>query len=290
MEQGAGHKDFSSISQSARWMVMLKGYTNIPYAREAAELLEYPGKFIPDFNKRELSLWAPAYHLETRYKSIENLLKDLTISNILELSSGFSFRSLDHARKQGVYYIDTDLPDIIAQKREFVKSLLRNINDIKGKLELLPLNVLDEKSFLEITGHFPAGGVAIVNEGLFTYLDRTEQKKLCTVIHSILKERGGCWINADIYLRNRQPQMGLQYNDKVKRFYEQHDTEINSFESFGEAEIFFREMGFEVGKEARVKMSELSSMKYLIRSITLRQLIKYKKIGKLQATWLLKAI
>jgi O-methyltransferase involved in polyketide biosynthesis len=290
MEQAIINRDFSSISPSARWMLLMKGYTNIPFAREVAELLEYPDKYIPDFKKRDFTLWASAIHLESRYWSIDQLLKDLPIKNILELSSGFSFRSLEHARQKGVHYIDTDLPDVIATKKEFVDSLTKDGFNTNGKLELLPLNALDENNFHEIIGHFPQGEVAIVNEGLLTYLDKQEQKKLCLIIHDILMERGGYWITADIYLKNKQPKLGFKYNDEIKEFYKQHHTESNSFESFKEAEMFFKDMGFVIDKEARVKYTEMSSFKYLLKSLTLRQLFKLKSAGKIQATWRLKAV
>lgn len=56
MEQIFVNRDFSSISPSAKWLLLWKGYTNIPFAREVAELLEYPNKYIPDF-KREIILF-----------------------------------------------------------------------------------------------------------------------------------------------------------------------------------------------------------------------------------------
>jgi O-methyltransferase involved in polyketide biosynthesis len=268
----------------------MKGYTNIPFAREAAELLEYPNKYIPDFKKRDFTLWAGAFHFESRYWSIDQLLKDLPIKNVLELSSGYSFRSLEYAMQKGAHYIDTDLPEVIAAKKEFVNSLTKDGFSANGKLELLPLNALDENSFHKIMGHFPQGEVAIVNEGLLTYLDKQEQKKLCSIVHDILIERGGYWITADIYLKNKQPKLGFQYNDEIKEFYKQHDTESNSFESFKEAEMFFRDMDFVIDKEAKIKHSEMSSLKYLIKSLTLRQLLRLRGAGKIQATWRLKAV
>jgi hypothetical protein len=45
MEQSTYSRDFYSISPSARWMILSKGHTSIPYAKEVAELLEYPGKY-----------------------------------------------------------------------------------------------------------------------------------------------------------------------------------------------------------------------------------------------------
>jgi len=49
-------------------------------------------------------------------------------------------------------------------------------------------------------------------------------------------------------------------------------------------------MGFIVDKEANVKKSRLSSLKYLIKSLTLKQLFKLRKAGKVQTTWRLRII
>jgi O-methyltransferase involved in polyketide biosynthesis len=290
MEQMIINRDFSSISPSARWLLLVKGYTNIPFAREVAALLEYPNQYIPDFKKRDYTFWASAIHLESRYWSIDQLLKDLTIKNILELSSGYSFRSLEYTKQKGVHYIDTDLPDVIAAKNEFINSLEKDGFITNGKLELLPLNVLDENNFHKITGHFTQGEVTIVNEGLLTYLDKQEKKKLCSIIHDILMERGGYWITADIYLKDKQPKLGFKFDDEIKDFNEQQNTEGNSFESFKEAEMFFKDTGFVIDREAKIKYSALSSFKYLMKSLTFKQLFKLKSIGKIQATWRLKAV
>jgi O-methyltransferase involved in polyketide biosynthesis len=290
MEQITTSRDFSSISPSAKWMILLKGHTNIPYAREVAELLEYPNKYVPDFRKKDFTFWASTLGLERRYWSINELLNDLTIKNILELSSGYSFRSLEYTQQKGLNYIDTDLPDVISAKKEFINCLRKDELNSNGRLDLLPLNALDKDKFLEIIGHFPQGEVAIVNEGLLTYLDNQEKKKLCSIIHDIMMERGGYWITADIGLKNKESKLGLKYNDEIKQFNEQHNTEGNSFESFKEAEIFFKEMGFVIDKLAKVKYSEMSSFKYMIRSLTLRQLFKMRNTGQIFATWRLKAV
>jgi hypothetical protein len=103
-------------------------------------------------------------------------------------------------------------------------------------------------------------------------------------------ERGGYWITADIGLKDKETKPGLKYNDEIKEFNERQNTEGNSFESFIEAEVFFRKMGFVIEKQARVKYSELSSFKYMIRSLTFRQLFKMRNTGQIQATWRLKAV
>src|SRR5271157_640241 len=113
MEQrNSATRNFNSISPSAKSLLLMKGHTNIPFARQTAELLEYPDKFNPDYDKKDMTFWARTLHFETRYRSIDQLLADLPNKNILELSSGFSFRGLQTIRQKGFYYIDTDLPDV----------------------------------------------------------------------------------------------------------------------------------------------------------------------------------
>jgi hypothetical protein len=54
--------------------------------------------------------------------------------------------------------------------------------------------------------------------------------------------------------------------------------------------MFFKDMGFVIDKEAKIKYSKMSSFKYLIRSLTIRQFLKLRSRGKIQATWRLKAV
>lgn len=88
-------RDFSSISSSAKWILLMKGHTNIPYAKEAAALVEAPRPFVPNLQSADRSFWGRTLHFESRYYSIDALLHGQAVSNVLELSSGFSFRGLD---------------------------------------------------------------------------------------------------------------------------------------------------------------------------------------------------
>jgi hypothetical protein len=68
----------------------------------------------------------------------------------------------------------------------------------------------------------------------------------------------------------------------------QHNIEEKKFNSFKEAESFFRRMRFLIDKEAIVKRSELSSIRHFLKSVTSKQLLKIHKTGKIQATWRLR--
>ena len=279
------NRNYNTISPSAKSLLLMKGHTNIPFARQTAELIVHPDKFNPDFNNKNMTFWARVLHFENRYWTIDQLLADLPIKNILELSSGFSFRGLETIKKKGFYYIDTDLPDVIAIKKHIMTFLSKNSLNTEGKLEILPLNALDQRQFHEIVTHFPDGEIAIVNEGLLMYLDTIEKEKLCAIIHKILKERGGYWITADIYLKKQIDKLDLNIDSKTQRFFEQHQIENNNFDSFEDAKTFFKRMGFRIDKEADIKSSKLSSLKYFMKSTTIKQLIRIRRAGKMQATW-----
>jgi O-methyltransferase involved in polyketide biosynthesis len=288
MEDINGKRNFNTISPSAKSLMFLKGFTNIPFARRTAELLMAPKEYNPDFNRKEMTFWARVVHFESRYWSIGQLLEDIKIRNILELSSGFSFRGLDMVSKGDYHYIDTDLPDVIEIKKDFNKALQDETCGLKGTLELLALNCLDEIQFQEVTDHFQEGEIVIVNEGMLMYLDMAEKEKLCGIIYKILKERGGCWITTDIYRKNPSKNSGLKVDERTKEFFLQHKIEENKFESFGEAELFFNRLGFEIDRTANVSRSKLSSLKYFMKNVSFWQLIKIRRSGKLQATWRLK--
>jgi O-methyltransferase involved in polyketide biosynthesis len=206
----------------------------------------------------------------------------------MELSSGYSFRGLDAIRQKGVHYIDTDLPDVVATKKDFVEMLVTDDYVAEGVLEVRSLNVLDEHAFLETVNHFGEGNIVIVNEGLLMYLDFKEKEKLCNIIYNVLKERGGYWITADIYIKNKNEELGLTFDQKTNDFSEEHRIEENKFESFAQAEAFFKCMGFVIDKEVEPNRAVLSTMKYFLKNVSKDQLLKIRKVDKIQTTWRLR--
>jgi len=285
-----GPRDFSTISPSAKKLILMKGYTDIPYARRTAELLMQPYEYVPDYTKNNFTFWARLLHFENRYRSIDQLLFETGIKNVLELSSGFSFRGLETVKREGYYYIDTDLPEMISDKKALVAELTKDEKPAPGTLELLALNALDENSFNEIASRFPKGELAIVNEGLLMYLPVDERRHVCEIIHRVLQGRGGCWITADIYLRKHIEKLGLDLDQNTKDFFEQHDIENNKYDTFQEAENFFRESGFCLDKEAFPDMAKMSTVKYFLENLPPERVENIKTSGKIQATWRLRVV
>ncbi len=282
-------QQYAAISPSAQSLLMMKGHTNIPFARTAAELFASSQSSTPDALKQDMTFWARVLHFEQRYWSIDALLARLPMHNILELSSGYSFRGLSKtSERNDLYYIDTDLPDVIAAKQKMIAALAEPVT-LKGTLELLPLNALDEEQFRAVVSRFPAGEIAIVNEGLLMYLDTEEKEKLCGIIRRVLHERGGCWITADVYLKNYVEKLQLQIGERTKQFFEQHRIEEKKYESFEEAKQFFERMGFVLEQEAEVNHARLSALPHLMQSCSPEQLQNLSSKGKMQATWRLRA-
>lgn len=288
MHTNSFDRNFNTISPSAKSLLLMKGYTNIPFARQAAELIVYPEIYNPDFNRKDFGFWARVVHFESRYWSISQLISELSIKNILELSSGYSFRGLEMMSKEGFNYIDTDLPDLIAVKKDLVNALTNGNHFKTSTLETLPLNALDETQFENTVNRFPKGEIIIVNEGLLMYLNNNEKEKLCGIIYNILKERGGYWITADIYIKGEIEKLNLIRDEKEKRFFEDHQIEEKRFDSFETAESFFWKAGFTIDKEFQPDRSKLSSLKYLIENSKPEELYKLKGRNKIQTTWRLR--
>ncbi|MFX1277320.1 MAG: hypothetical protein ACFFAT_20045 [Promethearchaeota archaeon] len=282
---------FELISPSAKYLLINKALTTIPFAKEAAEVM-FGEKNVKSTRERINSIgpFLRLIHFEMRYRSVDNALSDIGIKNILEFSSGFSFRGLSMCKDPEVCYIDTDLPQIIDDKKIIVQDLRKKFcNYPIDNLYLRALNILDEKAFAEIISLFPAGPIAIVNEGLLSYLDELQKRKLCEIIHNLLSIRGGYWITADIYRKTNKEDPIIEdfFDDYVKSFLEIHHVEENRFESFELWEAFFKNCGFDICKKIEASRSQISSIKFLAR-FSRNKLEDLKRINMPRQTWILK--
>jgi O-methyltransferase involved in polyketide biosynthesis len=283
---------FNSISPSAKSLLLNKAFTTIPFAKEAVNLMGVEID-LDGVTKRKNSYQfiLRCIHFETRYLSINEALSLLSLNNILEFSSGFSFRGLRECQNPEIFYIDTDLPQILEIKRKLVEELAKkyctySINNLK----LLELNVLDKVAFTEITKKFPTGPIAIVNEGLLMYLDQEQKQKLCSNLYDVLQQRGGYWITADVYVKkNEQSSLPLDiFNKGGRNFLNHHDVEEHKFESFEAAKDFFKSCGFEVYRKIEIPPEKVSSRKWL-RNVPREILKELKSRVKTRETWILQS-
>lgn len=284
-------KDYSSISPSAKSLLLAKAYTNIPFAKETAALMDHSEVFGMSFDEADFWFWMRVMHFELRYWSIDQLLAQTDARNILELSSGFSFRGIARCNQDaGLHYIDTDLPELVATKQQMMAQLQLG-KDLKGRFELLPLNAMDDAAFDQVAQRFGEGPLSIVNEGLLMYLNLEEKTRLCRTIHQILKQRGGCWITADVYVKwTKQMGAELPQSDSEKAFFAQHHIDENKFDSYAAAQAFFEAQGFEVVKEAVPDYASLSVLPQVMKVLPEEARNSKEPPPKLQATWMLKAV
>jgi O-methyltransferase involved in polyketide biosynthesis len=284
-------KDFTSISPSAKSLLLMKSYTNIPFAKETGALMRGPEAFGLNFDDQDFWFWIRVMHFENRYWTIDQLLRQTNNKNILELSSGYSLRCLDLCLKNAdIHCIDTDLPEVVMTKQNLIEQLDAD-KAVQGKFELLPLNTMNPQEFYNIVSRFDHGELTIVNEGLLMYLNLEEKKQLCQTIHTILKQRGGCWITADVYVkRSAEMQTGLPQSQKEAAFFEQHQIEENKFDSYEAAKNFFIEQGFELIREAVPDYQALSVLPHLLKVMPENLRNSKEPPPRIQATWMLKAI
>ncbi len=275
---------FTSISPSATALIRLKANTTIPFAKETAALLdesENGAQQKVDFRK--------LIHFENRYWSINEMLHKYPSDNILEFSSGYSFRGLDLCVDQNVHVIDTDLPDVINLKKKLQDSLIRKDHLIlKGDIKTMPLNVFDLEAFRNIVKLFPQGPVTIVNEGLLPYFNREEKAKLCRIIHQILQERGGYWVTADVYVKD-----SVKHKDEsaqASNFRKEHKLDENRFESYEDAEAFFKSCGLEVVHKESWAFGKLSSLETLSEGRRAAVIHKLQNEKPIRQTWCLQRI
>jgi hypothetical protein len=113
------HRNYSTISPSAKSLLLLKAFTDIPFIADAVKLA-FPPATLPELRKHlDTTFFKRLIHFEARYKSIDNVLAKLGGRNILEISSGFSFRGLHMALNHpDAFYIDTDLPEVMELKAD----------------------------------------------------------------------------------------------------------------------------------------------------------------------------
>lgn len=239
-------RDFTTITATARSLLLMKSQTSIPFAKAAAELMfGAPGVAAALAEiVRQPGAELQRLHFENRYRSIDTLLADhgAGVAGVVELAAGLSFRGLELAQ-QGRFYVDTDLPELAGLKADLIDRL--HSGPVAGTLIVRALNALDPHAFREVIALIPPGPVALVNEGLLIYLDDAEKHSLAGNIRDALAARGGVWITGDIYVTT-PPDHRLPRDDRVRQFLDRHHIEDNKFASWEAADRFFAGCGLTV--------------------------------------------
>lgn len=267
----------NKVTDTAKELITFKAATTtIPYAKEIAKYFSIDNPLNSDFG-----FWASVLHFEMRYLSLDFFLEKSFSSAVLELSAGYSLRSLEYTSKNpDKIYFDTDLRKVMIEKKEMLKRL--NIS-VPGNLKVQEFDVLNSGSILT-----KDQDLLIINEGLLMYFDREKQSQILKNIHSILQENGGTWVTADIYLKHETGSVGSDKDKKWERFFKSNNVMENYFDSFDQAEQFFYDNGFIIANKYEPEFEKFSSLPNLLNSASPQQLEALRSKGNIQQTWQLK--
>jgi O-methyltransferase involved in polyketide biosynthesis len=235
--------DFSRISVTALGPALARGeYTDIPWAKEVLACLRMKGSILTEgqWSNRVAHDYAP--FLESRFKAVNRILETQGAAQILELAAGLSPRGMDFARGD-VVYVEADLAESIALKREVVTAVL---GQVPANLILCAASVLNRSELAVCCSEFTHRPVAITTEGLLRYLTFEEKTQLAANVREILSRYGGIWITTDIHLR----QWSQRYRGPINRETETErlgrDLDPNYFDDLDHARTFFEGCGFQV--------------------------------------------
>jgi O-methyltransferase involved in polyketide biosynthesis len=233
-------RDYSTISPSARSLLLVKAQTELPFARKAAELL-FGADAVARGEPGDRAAESRRIHFERRARSVDDALGAHGGARVLEIAAGLSFRGLAMAARQSVTYVDTDLPELVSIKAELAPRL--HPGPLVGSLRLQALDALDSDAFRRTVEEMPKGDLAIVHEGLLVYLGEDEKTRLATSVREALLERGGAWITADVYVRS---ETHLLRDETTQRFLDTHRVDENKFADWAAADRFFTSNGFTI--------------------------------------------
>ena len=235
-------RDFSTISPSARWLLMVKAHTTLPFAREAAELM-FGAEAVaaaesgPDVAKRRT-------HFELRARSLDAALDDIAAERVLELAAGFSFRGLARAARGPVHYLDTNLPGgHRAQGRSGRAALAHRARWDAARASARRARPRRVRG----RGRDTAARAARDRPRGLAHVSRPRRKaRLAANIHGCLRARGGVSITADVYIR------GVRYPNReahVQQFLADHSVEEQKFADWPAADAFFTSHGFRIDRK-----------------------------------------
>ncbi|HLI82332.1 MAG TPA: class I SAM-dependent methyltransferase [Bryobacteraceae bacterium] len=235
--------DFRRVSVTALIPAFARGdYTAIPWAKEILAYLRSRGATLSDgpWTEESARFFAPVF--EARFRAVSRVISEKGATQVLELAAGLSPRGMELSR-QGALYVETDLAESIARKREIVTAIL---GAVPQNLHLCAASAIDRSQLLECCSPFAAGRpIAIATEGLLRYLTFHEKTLVARNVHQILQRYGGWWITPDVHLRSLTQQQTADYRQQERETLGRN-LDANYFEDLDHAYRFFEGLGFAV--------------------------------------------
>jgi O-methyltransferase involved in polyketide biosynthesis len=194
---------YEKISPTAKLVAYLRGFSDIPFAREIAEESGADRTFRELGGQSSESLVRLAPFWEARYRVTDRIISQRSITQILEVAAGLSPRGLAMTQNSGIVYVVTDLPQILDEEKAIAETILLKSNNRRPKLHFEAANALDRESLSRASAVFGFDQpIAIITEGLLPYLNRKEKAVLAGNVNEILRKYGGIWIASDVHTRH----------------------------------------------------------------------------------------
>jgi O-methyltransferase involved in polyketide biosynthesis len=170
--------------------------TNIPYAHEIWNQLNniFDLDFVTtDPMMQDNALWLTA---ESRYTLINELLIQSGITQVLELAAGWNPRGLTFAKQNNFgIYVDSDLGGIVDYKPQ----ILSSTGHIPKNLIIRSVDATSASDFAAVSSLFDSTKpVAVISEGLMSYLTMEQKEAVARTIHGLLAKHGGIWLTNGI--------------------------------------------------------------------------------------------
>jgi len=183
-----------------------------------------------------------ALFFEARFRAVSHVLAAKEARQVLELAAGLSPRGMELSQR-GVVYVEADLADSIAMKREIVTEILGHVPE---DLHLCPTNVIDRAQVVACSSCFVEGRpVSVTTEGLLRYLTFEEKTQLAGNVLELLRRHGGWWITPDIHLKRAFARQSKEQKQSEKEQLGR-TLDPNYFENLDHAQRFFESCGFHV--------------------------------------------
>ncbi len=238
--------DFRQVSATALVPAFARGEcAEIPWAREMVAVLSARGAKLSDAGSdgwAEEAVRRNARFFQARFLAVTNVVEEKGAAQVLELAAGLSPRGMDLAQR-GVVYVEADLADSIAMKREIVTAILGSVPE---GLHLRAANVIDRVQLLDCCSVFDRKRpVAVTTEGLLRYLTFEEKTELAANVLEILRRFGGWWITTDIHVKSLFTRQSATHREGEKQRLGR-SLDANYFDDLEHARRFFEGCGFVV--------------------------------------------
>jgi O-methyltransferase involved in polyketide biosynthesis len=255
--------DFDKIGLTAFGASLSRQFTNLPYARELAQWVESQGLVEYSLSQEQAKTFAAGtVYLEARYRAINQVMAQYSITQVLELASGLLPRGLFLSRDPNITFVESDLPPIIRCKQQLVQQLIGE----RSNLHFLEIDATSSTQFLQSGDCLKAGKpVVIICEGLLMYLSQIEKQRVCANIREMLSSYGGVWITSDLTFIAGLRQNDPAYLEQVKRGTAFTGRSLDhDFQTIEQARQFADEQGFHVAEHSVLDvMNQLSCLEIL---------------------------